>query len=137
VSENPPWLDKFNRYWKDAVFIHEGELWTAQFNRNLAKWWLEFIRNLLVASAFYFLAEKSGSIILKTLAAITYVALLSYVISYTYPFSVRLFPYIKNQRWNLWINLIAWTVIWAPIFFSMTVGLAVAFETLSKIAAGR
>jgi hypothetical protein len=55
-------------------------------------------------SAFYFLAQKSDSELLKVLAAVTYFLLFAYFAGWSNTFSFLFFPYIKNQRLNFLVQ---------------------------------
>jgi hypothetical protein len=65
MSENPPWLNKLNQYLNDGFLLHESDAQARQRIARFIRWWLEQIRNLLVVSAFYFLAQKKRQHTLK------------------------------------------------------------------------
>ena len=134
MSAEPRWLTSVNNYLKDAILIHESDLWAARKIRAFEKWWFELIRNLLVVSAFNFLAQKSESTLLKILGTATYLLLFSYCISFANSYSIRFFPYIKSERLNFWLNLIVWIIIFIPIFYSVAIGFQLAFNALSKVS---
>jgi hypothetical protein len=135
MSKNPAWLEKLNQYVKDAVVIHEIDLKGSVTFNKFIKWWLEQIRNLLAVSAFYFLAQKSDSIVLKSLATISWLVFFSYFTTWQNTFSVRFFPYIKHKKLNLLVNFSLWLAIVMPIWWVVIVGLAKAFDELTKITA--
>jgi hypothetical protein len=119
VAEDPQWFKKIKQYLLDAIQEHPDDLVAARGIRALIKWWLEVVRNLLAVSAFYFLAQKSDSHLLKTMANVTCFAYLVYFISWQNTFSIRFFPYIKHPRVNVWLNIVLWILIFAPIYFGV------------------
>jgi len=135
MTDNPVWLDKLNKYFADAVSVHEVDLQTYRGANRFVKWWLEQIRNLLTVSALFFLAEKSDSWLLKVLANITFFVFFFSFTSWQNTFSIRLLPYIKNQRANLWINLIIWMLIMMPIWYLGIIAVTKSFIDLTKISA--
>jgi hypothetical protein len=134
LSENPPWLNKLNKYFADAILLHESDLWAAKHGRTFIKWWLEVVRNLLVVSAFYFLAQKSDSIVLKVLANVTFLVFFGYFATWQNTFSVRFFPYIKNPKVNFWFNFVVWVAVCMPIYVFILFALAQAFQALSQVS---
>jgi len=133
MGENPPWLNKLNKYFSDGFLLHEADFQAGKHIRALTKWWLELVRNLLVVSAFYFLALKSDSTVLKILAQLSLLVFLAYFSTWQNTFSFRFFPYIKNPKVNFWFNLVVWLAICMPIYFFIIIAVTRAFQALSQI----
>jgi hypothetical protein len=133
MTTGPIWLDKVCQYFNDGFLLHEDDYKASLRANKFIRWWLEQIRNLLIVSAFYFLAQKSDSLLLKTLANITYFVFFGYFASWLNNFSFRFLPYIKNPKANFWANLVLWMLIAFPIFMLSVVAVGAAFDALSKI----
>jgi hypothetical protein len=71
MGENPDWYNKFSKYISDGLHLHDDDIKAAAQIHRFIRWWLEQVRNLLAVSAFWFLAEKSNSLLLKILAGIS------------------------------------------------------------------
>jgi hypothetical protein len=134
MGQNPAWLDKINIYIKDGFSVHQGDLWAYRKAYRFTKWWLEQVRNLLALSALYFLAQKSGSWVLKVIAEVSWLLFFANFASWLTTFSFRFFPYIKNARANFWINLVLWVLIVMPIWYAVVVAINASFNAITKIA---
>jgi hypothetical protein len=133
MSENWVWLEVINRYVNDGFLLHEEDLKASQrFNRFL-RWWLEQIRNLLVVSAFYFIAYRSDSLILKALANVTYFLFFGYFVTWTNNFSFRFLPYIKNPKMNFWINGGLWICLCMPVFIASSIAIGKVMLALTTM----
>lgn len=133
MSESPAWLNKLNQYFIDAFLLHEGDLEAKRQINKFIRWWLEQVRNLLVVSAFYFLAQKSDSGLLKTLATVTSFLFFTYFVGWSNTFSFRFFPYIKNQSVNFWFNMVVWLAVLMPVYLLVVIAVVRVFDALSKI----
>jgi hypothetical protein len=85
-------------------------------------------------SAFWFLAEKSNSLLLKILAGISGLLFFAYFAASPNNFHFRFFPHIKNPRWNFWINIALWMLVCMPIFFAVCFAIFEAPVTLLNIS---
>jgi hypothetical protein len=92
---------------------------------------LEQVRNLLAVSAFYFLAEKTGSAILKALSTVTIMLFLNYLWNWQNTFSFRFLPYIKNERANFCVNLVLWLVVMLTVWL---IGIGLIVEIIKAFA---
>jgi|HubBroStandDraft_2_1064218.scaffolds.fasta_scaffold333221_2 hypothetical protein len=133
MTANSPWFDKLSQYLRDGFSWHESDRDVGIQIRKLIRWWLEQVRNLLVVSAFSFLAQKSDSRLLKFLAEATFWIYFAYFTGWTNSFSFRFLPYIKNARLNFWLNMALWMLVIMPIYFLIVFGVMRAFTDLSKI----
>jgi hypothetical protein len=88
----------------------------------------------LALSALYFLAQKSGSWVLKALADLSWLFFFSNFVTWQNTFSFRFFPYIKNERANFWINLILWLLIIMPIWYAVVVAITASLNAITKTA---
>lgn len=135
MSKTPGWFDKLLKYFGDAIVVHDDDMTAMKRANRFIRWWLEQVRNLLVVSAFYFLAQRSNSQLLKVLAAITSLLFVLYIGAWQNTFSIRFFPYIKNARVNFWLNMILWLAVVMPIWFTVVVALARVISAITKLPA--
>jgi hypothetical protein len=123
-------LDKINAYLEAGFVRHKSDYAIALLARQLAKWWLDFVRNILVVAGLYYLAEKSGSATLKIFSYINFGALIWYVSAHFNTWSFRFFPYIKNQRLNTCVNFAIWGALYSAAFWGSMIAFAAIFAAL-------
>jgi len=134
MTNNPAWLDKCNRYVSDAFLLHESDWKTKGWVNKFTKWWLEQVQNLLAVSAFYFLAKKTGDVLLELLADITVMLFINYFANWQNTFSFRFLPYIKNVRVNFWLNLALWISVIGSVWLLTIFVIADIVKALGKLA---
>jgi hypothetical protein len=88
--------------------------------RELSKWVLDFLRNLIVVGAIKFMATKSDSMWLTGLSWVSYGALYIYLFTYLQYWSPRL-----DIGKNKWIQ--------GVLYFTLSLGLVV-FVTVTNVA---
>jgi hypothetical protein len=134
MSNNPAWRDRINKYLNDAFLLHESDWQVKQAVNKFTRWWLEQVRNLLAVSAFYFLAQKTGNLILELLAIFTVLLFLNYFSNWQNTFSFRFLPYIKNTRVNLWVNLALWLCVMMALWLLGIALIADVITAFGKLA---
>ncbi len=135
MGENPDWYNNVSKYIHDGLHLHDDDIKAAAWIHGFIRWWLEQVRNLLAVSAFWFLAEKGDSLLLKILAGISGLLFFAYFAAWPNNFHFRFFPYIKNPKWNFSINIVLWMLVCMPIFFAVCFAIFEALATLMKISA--
>lgn len=103
-EEKPDVLDELG----NALFVRNKV--TLEMNitiRRVLRWWFELIRNFLVVAGLYYLAEKSDSLALKTVAYVSAFALFAYIQTLVSGWWIHPFPFIKNKAVNRDLNSIA------------------------------
>jgi len=120
-------------YLEKGFSRHEADHWAALKVRAFAKWWLDLVRNAVVVAAFVYLARKSESVPLKALAYSTAAVLFGYCTSYFNTWSFAFLPGIKHERWNFWINMVLWLVVFTFVFWIAIAAMASAFNALLTV----
>jgi hypothetical protein len=125
--------DKINAYLEAGFVHHKSDYEIALLARQLAKWWLDFVRNILVIGGLYYIAEKSGSAVLKIFSYINFGVLIWYITAHFNTWSFRFFPYIKNQRVNNFVNLAIWGALYGAAFGGSMIAFAAIFSALQVL----
>jgi hypothetical protein len=81
------------------IEINPREKVVAQWIRTGARIILELLRNMLVVGALQYLAQKTKSPVLHTLALVGFVALFSYCVAFTFVWSIKLPFSITKNSW--------------------------------------
>jgi hypothetical protein len=82
-----------------CIEINPQEKLVAQWVRTGARIILELLRNMLVVGALQYLAQKTRSPVLQTLAAVGFSALFIYCVAFAFVWSIKLpFSITKNSR---------------------------------------
>lgn len=126
-------LDKINAYVTAGFVRHTSDYEIAVPARQLAKWWLELVRNILVVAGLYYLADKSGSTPLKIFSYINVAVLGWYMSSHFNTWSFRLFPYIKNRRMNIAVNTTLWLVLYGCAWVGCIYAGVLIFKSLAVL----
>ena len=126
-------LDKINAYVTAGFVRHTNDYEIAVLARQLAKWWLELVRNILVVAGVYYLADKSGSTPLKMFSYVNVAVLGWYISSHFNTWSFHLFPYIKNPRINTVVNMTVWSVLYGCAWLGCVFAGVLIFESLAVL----
>jgi hypothetical protein len=106
----------------------------AVSSRALSKWWLDLLRNVLVASVLHALATRSGSTILSVIAYSAWLAVYAYSISYILEWNVLPFAN-KAPHSKVWFALAAGasSLIVATLLASISIAITLAITELANL----
>jgi hypothetical protein len=134
TDENQPAiLAAFNRYLQAAYVPHPTDYWAALHIRSFAKWWMDLCRNFIVVAVLQFFAQRSGSLALKVFADITFLVFLAYCSSHFNNWHFFFFPYIRNHRLKLAVNMVLWLIVYGLMFYGAIIGVALVYAELVKV----
>jgi hypothetical protein len=102
----------------------------ARMAQSFYKWIFDLLRSGVIAGGLQYFGDTTGSLTLKILWIVAYVALAGYCLSYsTWMFTP--FHFVKDQRLGWYLNVLATLIVVVPIWGVVLLGLPF---TINEIA---
>jgi hypothetical protein len=98
--------------------------------RNVCKWVLDLLRNIIIVGVIQFMAVKTGSIWVKALSWISYTALLGYCSSYIQVWTAR--ADVGSTLKTRLAVFIAVSLVLLAALFLMNIGLDRVIDEVAK-----
>ncbi len=112
---------RFQAYLRESFQWVPTEVATAARIRDLVKWFFDLLKNAVVAGVLKYLADKTGSALLRTVADFALLFLLVYCWSYVNTWHIAIFH-------GLVLNVVLCLALWWVIMR----GIAVSVDEVAK-----
>lgn len=100
-------MERLRSYFRNFVKqnVLQPDIWGI--TRDVTKWGLDLVRNMVVVGALKYLANRTGAPFIKAVAEIASLFLYLYCLSYISTWTIHPFNFVTNRRVERALELIA------------------------------
>ena len=125
-------LTGFERYLAGVFHpIPEERLVTGAI-QSVYNWFFPFLRNAFICGVLQYLADASGSVMLKALAVVAYLALLAYCLSYVNMWVLTPFHFVKHKWVAFWLDALVTLAVLLALGYAVWAGTSFAIDEIAK-----
>lgn len=123
---------RFQAYLRESFQWVPTEVATAARIRDLVKWFFDLLKNAVVAGVLKYLADKTGSALLRTVADFALLFLLVYCWSYVNTWHIAIFHGLQNKKLAAALDLVLNVVLCLALWWVIMRGIAVSVDEVAK-----
>ena len=125
-------LAGFERYLAGVFHpIPEERLVTGAI-QSVYNWFFPFLRNAFICGVLQYLADASGSVTLRALAVVAYLALLAYCLSYVNMWVLTPFHFVKHKWVAFWLDALVTLTVLLLLGYAVWAGTSFAIDEIAK-----
>jgi hypothetical protein len=123
---------RFQAYVTESFHWVPSEVATASRIRNLVKWFFDLLKNAVVAGVLKYLADKTNSALLHTLAGFSFTLLLAYCWSYINTWHIAVFHGLQNKKLAAALDLALNVLLCLALWYAIMLGISVSIDEVAK-----
>ena len=100
--------------------------------QSVYTWFFAFLRNAVICGVLQYLADASGSVMLKALAAVAYLALLAYCLSYVNMWVLTPFHFVKHKWIAFSLDALVTVALLLSLGYAVWAGTSFAIDEIAK-----
>lgn len=123
---------RFQAYLSKSVHWVPSEIATASRIRNLVKWFFDLLKNAVVAGVLKYLADKTNSALLQTIASFSFCLLLAYCASYINTWHIAVFHGLQNRKLATVLDFALNFLLCLALWYAIMLGISVSIDEVAK-----
>src|SRR5262245_49717410 len=125
-------LARFENYLEGVFHPFPQERVITGAIQSVYTWFFAFLRNAFICGVLQYLADASGSVTLKALAVVAYLALLAYCLSYVNMWVLTPFHFVKHKWVAFWLDALVTLAVLLLLGYAVWAGTSFAIDEIAK-----
>src|SRR4029450_9584228 len=125
-------LARFENYLAGVFHPFPQERGITGAIQSVYTWVFAFLRNAVICGVLQYLADASGSVMLKALAAVAYLALLAYCLSYVNMWVLTPFHFVKHKWIAFSLDALVTVALLLSLGYAVWAGTSFAIDEIAK-----